>query len=233
MIPDTYRTTRPILPSLPERRPIEFLSSRGHVGELRVPEESDVAALHLLRTQHEVMVNTSQGRVDRDLEETHGWMRRFMPPNEQRTFNWCVWVKHEAHGWEHIGILGLHTLSPVPYLGYMIRTEWWGKGIVGTATRSLIRAYWALDRTVVEVPFPRDDDGEAHVLKSIDHTDDGQPASDRIPEMLFAKTTVRNEASNKILTSCGFKAVHRQTVLDDSGLEVELVTYGLRRPCQS
>lgn len=207
------------------------------MGELRVPEASDLDALHRLRTQYEVMLNTSQGRIDENLEETRTWMQRFMPPNDLFTFNWCVWIRHEDHGWEHIGILGVHTLSPVPYLGYMIRKEWWAKGVVGNATRSFIDAYWSLDRRIVEISLQEEDnDDDAGRVKSIEHAQGEQYTGALASEMLFAKTVVSNEASVRILASCGFQLVHLQhptrSVHDESETTLEVLTYVLKRSQQ-
>lgn len=235
-MPDTYRTTQPIILPLSQRRPIEFRSSHGYVGELRVPEASDLDALHRLRTQCEVMVNSSQGRIDESLEETQTWMHRFMPPNDRVTFNWCVWTRHEDHDWEHVGILGVHTLSPVPYLGYMIRKEWWAKGVVGSATRSFIDAYWSLDRRIVEVSFQQEDyndEASAGRVTSIEHGQGHQHTDGLAPEMLFAKTVVSNGASVKILASCGFELVPLQhttpSVRDGTETTLEVLTYVLKR----
>ncbi|KAL1843716.1 hypothetical protein VTJ49DRAFT_97 [Mycothermus thermophilus] len=50
---------------------------------LRSAAERDLPALHVLRTQAEVMRWTARGRPDRDFEETRAWVRNWLPPSPE------------------------------------------------------------------------------------------------------------------------------------------------------
>jgi len=104
------RTTRPILPvpAVPITTPRLLL---------RPFRQSDLADYHLLRTQADVMVWTSSGKVDIDQDATQTWMNRFLPPNDATTF--CLSIEELKEPGRVIGTFGCHHMEPLPEVGYV------------------------------------------------------------------------------------------------------------------
>jgi RimJ/RimL family protein N-acetyltransferase len=97
-------------------------------------QPSDLLDLHILRTQTEVMKWTSSGKPDADVEATQIWMARFLPPNDSKSFNFSI--EELAHPGRVIGVLGCHHDEPLE-VGYMLLTEFWGKGLITESLRAL------------------------------------------------------------------------------------------------
>ena len=80
----------------------------------------DIAEFHVLRTQPEVMINSTTGKVDADHEATRTWINRFIHPNDSKTFSFAI--EELANPGVIIGTVGAHIAEP-PSLGYMFRKE--------------------------------------------------------------------------------------------------------------
>jgi RimJ/RimL family protein N-acetyltransferase len=103
------KTTRPILPApaAPIRTPRLLL---------RPFHPSDLADFHVLRSQTNVMVWTTSGKVDVDQDATQTWMNRFLPPNDATTF--CLSIEELNEPGRVIGSVGCHVSEPAE-VGYV------------------------------------------------------------------------------------------------------------------
>ncbi|KAG8163571.1 hypothetical protein KVR01_006868 [Diaporthe batatas] len=209
------RTTLPVLPPN---------SSRPHVTTprlvLRPFDPSDLDALYTLRQQPEVMQWTTVGRVDVDREETAAKLGLFLPPNDTKTFNCAICLRETG---ELIGQGGVHafeqpagdaTAGPQlgwPEVGYMIRKEWWGRGIATEFLRAFLGMYSGLprkgrvDREVTASsaegaggPGPGPELGAGAGAEA--------EAEAEVREALVAVIDASNAASQKILERCGFES---------------------------
>ncbi|KEF58833.1 uncharacterized protein A1O9_03676 [Exophiala aquamarina CBS 119918] len=160
------------------------------------------------------MVWTTSGKVDVDQDATQTWMNRFLPPNDATTF--CLSIEELKEPGRVIGSIGCHDSDPVPEVGYMLRTECWGKGYATEAMKYWLQAWWKLPRRAVEVKLDPNDRGSTAV----------------VPEVLKADVVVTNHASKRILERFGFITVHEEMVDDHTvdGEKIKLITLELQRP---
>lgn len=104
-----------------------------------------------MRTQPEVMANNHQGRVDKDLEETKPNLDRFLSPNDEKTFMLAICLKETG---EMIGIggcTGPTSLFGWPGIAFMLRSEFWGQGLMTEFVHAFLGMWWTLPRREVEV----------------------------------------------------------------------------------
>lgn len=103
------KTTRPVLPGpgTPIKTPRLLL---------RPFQPSDLADYHVLRTQSQVMVWTSSGKIDVDQEATQTWMNRFLPPNDANTYS--LTIEQLSEPGKVIGTVGCHCSEPAE-VGYV------------------------------------------------------------------------------------------------------------------
>ncbi|KAL6857330.1 acyl-CoA N-acyltransferase [Trichoderma novae-zelandiae] len=183
----TVKTTLPA-------RPLPLNSSRVSVTTdrlvIRALDAQDLESLHLIRTQPEVMINSPQGRIDRDLEETRPKLNLFLPPKDESHYNFAICFRETG---EMIGIGGCHLLRSMfgwPALGYMFRKEFWGKGLATEFTLAWLDMWCKLRReeALIEVDQRSTADGEGST-----------------PEVLTAFTSAENLASQKVLEKSGFE----------------------------
>jgi len=199
--PEDWVSVRTTLPVLPRS------SSRPHVTTprlvLRPFERSDLDALCTLRQQPEVMHWTTAGRVDLDREETADKLALFLPPNDTKTFNCAICLKETG---ELIGQGGVHAFEQPagdaaagpqlgwPEVGYMIRKEWWGKGIATEFLTAFLEMWSGL---------PGEGQAERKVTASSAGAIGPAPV---VEEQLVAVIDASNAASQKILERCGFES---------------------------
>ena len=199
------KTTRPIIPV-----PAPTLTTSRLL--LRPFKQSDLADLHILRTQSDVMMWTSTGIPDADHDTTQAWMDRFLPPNNATTFYFAIEELNEPG--KVVGVVGCHTCEP-PEVGYMFRTEVWRKGYATEAMQCWLQTWWALPRKEVEIePKSAASDNQA------------------VREVLKADTVFPNHASKRILERHGFNLVSEEMVDDHqrNGEKIKLITLELQRP---
>ncbi|KAI0001235.1 acetyltransferase domain-containing protein [Xylariaceae sp. FL0662B] len=182
------KTTLPThpLPPNPERPPIQTARLI-----IRPFAPGDLAGIHALRAQAEVMEFSSAGRPDRDLAETRAFMDGVLAPRDAETFNHAVCL---AATGELVGVGGVRGL------GYLFNREHWGRGYATEFLRAWLRAWWALPRSeaVVEVDAQSVSGGE-----------------EEVPEMLYAMVEERNSGSVRVLEKLGFRMYERCVVPED------------------
>ena len=172
----------------------------------------DLADLHILRTQYEVMKWTSTAKIDADHAFTTTWMDRFMPPNDTKTFNFVI--EELSSPGIVIGSVGMHIAEP-PECGYMFRAEYWGRGYATEALAGWLLKYWELPRKQVDVDDKIDD------LER--HFDD-----DVFREVLRAEIAADNLGSERVLEKCGFVRGGSEEIEENGGI-VKLVHFYLEK----
>ncbi|KAL7897033.1 acetyltransferase domain-containing protein [Trichoderma sp. SZMC 28014] len=185
----TVKTTLPkAYPPMSAREPI-----RSERLVLRPFAATDVHEFHLLRLQPEVMKWTGQGRPDKDLEETAECLKDRLPGSAkgETAFEFAICL---AETGEMIGTGGSHMRVGElgwPVIGYLLRTEFWGKGFATELNTAFLKAYWALPREEVEIKVEK-----STIVGS---------ETDLQPEHLTAITATDNGASQHVLGKLGFK----------------------------
>lgn len=227
-----YTTTRPKIPLTTARPTLQTSITPNLKIQLRPFQQADLENAHRLRTQQVVMVNTSTGVIDESLEKTQNWMSRFLPPNDATTLDLMLWAQQDDHPWEHIGCLGVHILTPVPHIGYMLRREWWGKSIATKAVQLFLDMWWSLERAdVVLTEADVKDEHELHIMKleaeqlGVGKTMDGGT----VPEIIVAEIEQNNIGSVRVVERCGFQLRSKETVVENAGTFV-LLDYVLCSP---
>ncbi|ETN47027.1 uncharacterized protein HMPREF1541_01217 [Cyphellophora europaea CBS 101466] len=202
------KVTRPIFP----RSASAFKTSRLLI---RPKTEADATEFHILRTQPEVMIFTSAGVVDRDLDATRTWVNRFIHPNNATTFSFAV--EELASPGVIIGTVGVHMSEP-PTLGYLFRKEYWGKGYATESVIGWLEQYWKLPRRELDLQ-------------------DEMPEKRRVPqsagavrEVLTAEVEASNTGSIKVMKKSGFLPTGTQEEVEDFRGPAVLVHYYIARP---
>jgi RimJ/RimL family protein N-acetyltransferase len=132
---------------------------------------------------------TRVGRIDLDEAETQAWLAKFLPPNDALTHSMAITLKETG---EVIGSGGTHSIQGNlgwPEVGYMFRTEYWGKGYATEFLRAYIKTWAELPRAEVEIKVdPRTVTGDGVA-----------------EEQIIAVTENVNGVSQKVLYKCGFE----------------------------
>jgi RimJ/RimL family protein N-acetyltransferase len=215
------KTTLPILPSTPPTlRTTRLL--------LRPFSSADLPFYIVLRRQPEVMKWTSTARCDETIAQTEAWMTRFLPSEKPNTFTFCIEELDNPGG--AIGCAGVNLFhGKQPEIGYMLRKEMWGKGYATEALEAVLKAYWRLKRTEVDV---EEETQEAVVDQAQDAKEaayqEERGGGDRQIEILLAVTEAANAGSRRVLDKFGFVKVKEYRDLDTGG--TKCVNYILRRP---
>ncbi|RYP64230.1 hypothetical protein DL771_008854 [Monosporascus sp. 5C6A] len=211
-------------------RPLPPNAERPHIRTERLVirpfTPDDLAGLHSLRTQPEVMVYTSLGRVDRDEAETRTRLEADLPPNDADNYDFVICL---ASTGEFLGTGGVHLghskdFFGWPELGYMLKREHWGRGYATEFVRAFLAAWWALPRCRVEI------DVDARSL------DAGAPVAPgaEVPEQLSALVEVSNLGSRRVLGKLGFRQFAEWTQEDGregyEGVEAHLFGFSVSEP---
>ncbi|KAK5088755.1 hypothetical protein LTR05_002976 [Lithohypha guttulata] len=233
-----YRTTRPNIPLTVERKSVEARIDDHLIIQLRIFQQTDLEHAHRLRAQVAVMANTSTGVTDATLEVTQNWMNRFLAPNDKVTFNFMIWAKQDNAPWEHVGVIGSHMLTPVPRIGYMLRTEWWGKSITTRAVQTFLSLWWTLERKVVEIDLnDAQDEHDLHLIR-LEYDQDEQLVSTytsqcrdvkTVPEILVAEIEERNIASIRVVQRSEFQYRAQETIFENTKTFIQH-DYTIARP---
>lgn len=175
----------------------------------------DTIEFHILRTQPEVMINTSTGKVDADHDATRTWINRFIEPNDSTTFSFAV--EELVNPGVIVGTVGSHIAEP-PSLGYMFRKEFWGRGYATEAVRRWIEEYWKLPRHDVDLQPNMPESSELHW------------EGETVREVLIAEVESNNAGSTRVMVRCGFKPTGTQEQVEDFRGPAVIVHYYFERP---
>ena len=210
----TIKTTLPALPYPPvsERKAV-----RTQRLLLRPQKAADAEELHQLRSQPEVMKWSLQGVPDVDVEATRKWLARTLPPGDAKTFNFTICL---AETGELLGVGGSHMRDGElgwPVIGYMFRSEAWGKGYATEFVRAFLDLWWALPRVQVELKVA---------------TDTVQGEGDVKDELIVAVTVEDNKGSHGVLKKSGYKLIKVWEDVDARGetATVDLYAFAAKRP---
>ncbi|KAL8285399.1 hypothetical protein RB601_006295 [Gaeumannomyces tritici] len=217
---DDFVVVNTTLPSLPLPRSAERADVVTERLVLRALRAEDLNAVHVLRTQPEVMVWTSTGRGDKDMAETQHKLDNYLPPNDVETFNCAICWRETG---ELIGMGGSHRYKGVygwPELGYMIRKEFWGRGLATELVRAFLEAYVRLPRARAQIRVDR---------RSVVAVTAGQQEPVEAHEVLVALVEASNERSHGVLRKCGLERFSEfvEPDLRDPSKTVGLVAYRL------
>ncbi|KAL2684764.1 hypothetical protein Neosp_005853 [[Neocosmospora] mangrovei] len=207
--PIEFVTVKTTLPKLPFPKNNEREPFRTERLLMRPFTEDDFEALRVLRTQPEVMVWFTQGRPDKDVEETKKALALQLPPNDLERYNWAICL---AETGEFIGIGGNGMWKGElgwPEVGYSLVKEAWGKGYITEFLKAYLAQWWALPREEVELKVDKNSvRGDGGVEK----------------ECVVAITVDDNASSQNVLRKCGFDLVTawEETDLRDTSKMVTL-----------
>lgn len=208
----SVKTTLPAVPYPPHAAREPILTERLL---LRPVVESDVEALHVLRTQPEVMINTSQGCVDADMETTRYYVIGKLSPDTTYNFAICLAATGEVVG--QGGCFLRKGSMGWPEVGYMLRRELWGKGYASEFMRGFLSAWWSLPREEIDIEVAK----ETVVA-------DGPAAA---AECLGAITVEDNLASQRVLEKSGMNKVREWSEEDlRGGGMITLYGFTCRKP---
>lgn len=211
---DNFVAVRAMLPTIPLPPSHERPTLTTEHLLIRPLAPNDLEAMHVLQTQEEVMRCTTSGRIDKDLEETKTKLDKWLPPNDLSTFNYALCLKETG---EFIGLGGCHSYSGRrgwPEVGYMIRKEFWGKGLATEFLRCWLCSWMQLPRSEQEVRVQREMvKGEGLVQESI-----------------IAITTAENVPSQNVLSKCGFERFREFTEPDNRNPDVGIQLVAYRYP---
>jgi RimJ/RimL family protein N-acetyltransferase len=113
---------------------------------LRPPRSSDLEAFYRLRTDPGAMEYTSEGHIDRSLEESRSKMEAWLPPRNISSHFYFIFNKETG---DLIGAGGVHRtshLSGWPEVGYLFKQEAWGKGYATEFLSGFLDNWWKLPR---------------------------------------------------------------------------------------
>lgn len=210
----TVRTTLPVTPFPAFAVREQYRSSRLCLRELRA---EDVQALGILRQQPEVMMWTGQGCPDKDVAATETHLKTMLAPHDVSMFNFAICLGDTG---DFIGIGGCHKAAGEfgwPVIGYMFRSEFWGKGYATEFVQAFLRAWWSLPRVQVDL----------RVEKSTVAESDGAGLH---REVMTAVVVDGNDASLNVLRKSGWSIVKQWEEADLRDKEKTVLLYGLSIP---
>ncbi|KAI1841392.1 hypothetical protein JX266_012403 [Neoarthrinium moseri] len=179
---------------------------------IRPYTQDDLAGMHVLRTQPEVMHFTMRGCIDQNLAETQERLDWYLPPRDLESYNWAICL---AETGEQVGMGGVNRLKANgqtgwPEVGYMFKREHWGKGYATEFLRAFLDAWWTLERSEVELEVD---------ARSVDGIVDGAQAV-AIPDRVTAIVDANNRGSLRVMEKAGFRQ-YKQFVEADSRMGYE------------
>ncbi|TRX88761.1 hypothetical protein FHL15_010331 [Xylaria flabelliformis] len=223
------KTTWPIIPPSADRTPI-----RTERLLLRPLTAADAEEVYGLRNQPEVMIWTMVGLPDKNVDETHVFLKRFLPPNDLLTYHTAIVYMGDAGENEDakgviIGTGGAHRIRPEtgwPECGYLFRKEYWSKGLATEFMQAFTKFWWSLPRKEIELEVDA-----ASVKERLESNAGGVV---EVPEILMAKISRINTGSRRVLEKNGFKEYARWSEQDArvgrEADEVALAAYLLEAP---
>jgi RimJ/RimL family protein N-acetyltransferase len=215
--PLEWTTVKTTLPTLPYPPTAERKAVRTQRLLIRPADMADAEALHELRSQPEVMQWTLQGVPDVDLDATRKFLAKTLPPNDTDKFNFAICV---AETGQLVGVGGSHMRDGElgwPVIGYMFRSEAWGKGYATEFVRAFQDMWWALPRAEVELRVS---------------TDTVQGEGEIKDELIVAVTVESNKGSHGVLRKSGYELIkvwEDEDAHPENGM-VDLYGFAAKRP---
>ncbi|KAM0516413.1 hypothetical protein ACHAPE_005566 [Trichoderma viride] len=215
------RSTLPLIPPISTRD--EILTPRLLI---RAPRLSDVPALHVLRTEHEVMKYSDKG-VDKTLQDTVRSLDDALPPNDTKNYHFLIFERDTG---ELIGKGGMHSFSGKhfgwPEVGYSFKQTAWGKGYGTEFLKGFVESWWSLPRKETELEVhPRSVDVEAG------------SSTPTVGERLTALADVKNVGSVKVLEKTNFSQFLEWTGIDNravsTGQEFTVAGFSMAAPVKA
>jgi RimJ/RimL family protein N-acetyltransferase len=186
---------------------------------IRPLTDADMQGLFALRSQPEVMCFTGQGKVDGSMEHTRAVYARYLPPGDQETYNFGIFLRD---GGTLVGVGGSHLRIDRlgwPAVGYMLAKEAWGQGYGTEFLRAFMGMWWGLEREAVEARVER-----GTVVAVV--TAEGGDAR----EVIVGSAEPGNERSVRVMEKCGFRKLTEWTCPPSLGGEIRLAGFGALRP---
>ncbi|KAH7133920.1 GNAT domain-containing protein [Dactylonectria macrodidyma] len=151
-----------------------------------------------MRLQPEVMMWTSQGVPDNNLEETKQWVSQRLPPHHQKDYSFVISLISTD---EVIGTGGTYRRACElgwPEIGYAFRKEAWGKGFATEFLRAFLQVWWKLPRIESWVEVDQVTLTSEELASNADML---------VQERCGAVTIRDNLGSKRVLEKTGFKNV--------------------------
>ena len=129
-----------------------------------------------------------------------------------------LWA-NAGSGWEHVGVLGAHYLEPVAHIGYMLRTEWWGKGVASKAVGLFLEMWWKLERKEVLLEL-KGDEHARHLMGlefGQDEVGEDEDGLKIVPEIMLAEVEQSNVGSIRVVERNGFVCKGEESIVEDAG----------------
>ncbi|KAJ5960178.1 uncharacterized protein N7479_007328 [Penicillium vulpinum] len=205
---EEFITVKALLPTVPLPANSERPAITTDRLLVRALQPTDLEALHVLRTQENVMKWTSAGCIDESIEVTKSKLDPFLPPNDLITANSAICLKETG---ELIGIGGCHLYPGDhgwPEVGYILRMDAWGKGLATEFLNAWLQFWTELPRTEREVRVQK----EMVIGEGV------------VDEHLIAITEAGNSGSQKVLSKCGFERF-REFVEVHNDKTVDLIAF--------
>lgn len=216
----SLKTTLPVFPHGAARACSQPITTPRLI--LRPLEETDLSSFFALRSVPEVMTFTSQGVPDADLEATKKVFARFLPPNDDDTYNLAICERDTGRFVGVGGNLGRQGELGWPGVGYAFFPEVWGRGYGTEFLKAFMEHWWELEREEAVVR------AESMTLQGLGRElVEGEEGR----EMIVAVVQDRNAASGRVLKKAGFEQVAEWIAEDlrGSGL-VRLLVFACARP---
>ncbi|TPX17148.1 uncharacterized protein E0L32_003266 [Thyridium curvatum] len=183
---------------------------------LKPCSQDDLAELFELRSQPEVMVWTAAGRPDKSQDESQAKLSLFIPPNDVKTFNYSIFWRETG---QFIGMGGCHMFQGEfgwPEIGYMLRKEFWGRGLATEFIRAYLDSYESLPR----------EEAELKVMKCSIPEGQGESGA-KVDELLTGVVEGNNDRSFNVVRKADFEIFVHYLEPSDDGEPVVLA--GVRR----
>jgi RimJ/RimL family protein N-acetyltransferase len=185
----TFSTTIPILDNLPT--PIQ--SSRLII---RPFIDSDIKALHSIRSQEKPMILLGKPKPDLDQDATRKYFEKTQ--SDLLMISFGIFLKeNDGHEGEMIGYGGVRLpKSSWPEIHYIFKEEHWGKGYGTEYVKTLLSFWWSLPR-------------QEKTLTTSASSVDFQPIP-QTTELLCAWIDQGNLGSQNVVKKAGFKIYDRK-----------------------
>ena len=120
---------------------------------LRPPSDGDVAAIHDIHRHKAVADGVLTIPHPHTIDDARAWLTRLRAPAAEGRLNF-IWLICIAESGEAVGDCGLHIdlKHRRGVLGYLVRPDHWGRGIVTEALRAVVEhAFDRLDPPLIRV----------------------------------------------------------------------------------